>query len=218
MKNNTIQTFDYKIEVLRKSIHLCSLSIPIGYYFIDKGLALMLLIPVAIFSIVVDLGRYKFDTLSGVFYKIFGFMLREHEKDHKKKNLNGATYVLLSAVLVILVFPKVFVITAFTILIISDISAALVGRKIGKTRFLMKSLEGTTAFFVSACIVIMVTPKINYSFSEYLIGFVAAFVGAIAENISFGWADDNFTIPLSVCVIMWILYSVILPGLDVYKF
>lgn len=215
MKNNTA-TFDYKTEVLRKSIHLCSLSIPIVYYFITKELALMVLIPLTIFSITLDLSRYYFPSLGKVFYKFFGFMLREHEKNNKKKTLNGASYVFISASLVILFFPKLFVLTGFSILIVSDILAALIGRKFGKHKFLFKSFEGTLAFFISASIVVFFTPKIEYLPIEYLIGIIAAFIGAIAENVSYGWADDNFTIPISIGGAMWILYSILLPGLDVY--
>lgn len=208
---------DYKSELMRKSIHLFSLSIPIGYYFFTKELALKVLVPLTFIALLLDLGRYYSKTLGFLIYGIFGFMLREHEKDLKKKNLSGASYVLLSAVIVILLFPKIFVVTAFPILIISDISAALYGRKFGKHKFLFKSLEGTLAFFVSACIVVFISPKISNLPMEYIIGIIAAAFGAIAENISYGWADDNFTIPISICGIMWILYTWLLPGLNVYK-
>jgi dolichol kinase len=47
-----------------------------------------------------------------------------------------------------------------------------------------------------------------------MIGIVAAFVGAIIENISYGIADDNLSIPLSVGFVMWALYLIIFPHLD----
>lgn len=204
-------TIDYQSEVLRKAIHLCSLSIPIVYYFITKELALKILIPLTVFSLVMDLSRYYFKPLSEVFYKIFGFMLRKHEKDEKKKNLNGATYVLISAVLVVAIFPKVFAVTAFAVLIIGDIAAALIGRKYGQTPFLFKSLEGTLAFFVFSCIVILFTPKVEGNILEFIIGFIAVAIGAIVENISHGWADDNLTIPVTIGITMWLLYTLLLP-------
>jgi len=216
MTKNNISVINYKSEIARKSIHLVSLSIPIGYYFITKEQALAVLVPLTLFTLIIDFGRYYSKTLGLLVYSIFGFMLRDHEKDLKKKNLSGASYVFLSAVIVVLLFPKIFVITGFSILIISDISAALYGRKFGKHKFLFKSLEGTLAFFVSASLVVLISPKISNLPMEYIIGFIAAAVGAIAENISYGWADDNFTIPLSVCGIMWLLYSWLLPGIDVY--
>ncbi len=205
---------DYKSEVLRKAIHLCSLSIPVIYYFISRELALSILIPLAALSLIIDLARYSNNTFSRLFYEIFGFMLRKHEKDNSKKNLNGATYVLLSAVLVVLIFPKIFAVTAFAVLIIGDLSAALIGRRFGRTKFLNKSLEGTVAFFFFSSIVVLLTPKIDGSIIEYLIGFAAVAIGAVVENISYGWVDDNLTIPLSVAVSMWILYALLLPNLQ----
>lgn len=207
-------TIDYRSEVLRKAIHLCSLSIPIIYYFITKELALKILIPLLIISLIIDLGRYYFKPIRDFFYNFFGFLLRRHEKDHKRKNLNGATYVLISAVLVILIFPKVFVVTSFSVLIVGDIAAALIGRKFGKTRFLLKSMEGTIAFFVFSCVVILFTPKIQGSLIEFIIGFISVAVGAIAENVSIGWADDNLTIPITIGITMWILYALFLPHLS----
>ncbi|MEW6507823.1 MAG: diacylglycerol/polyprenol kinase family protein [Bacteroidota bacterium] len=206
-------TIDYQSEVLRKAIHLCSLSIPVVYYFITRELALTILIPLTILSLFIDLGRYYFKPFSDFFYKVFGFLLRSHEKDEKRKSLNGATYVLISAVIVISFFPKIFAVAGFAVLIIGDIAAALIGRKFGQTQFLLKSLEGTIAFFVFSCIVILFTPKVEGNITEFIIGIIAVGVGAIAENISTGWADDNLTIPVSIGITMWILYSFLLPNL-----
>jgi dolichol kinase len=205
---------DYKSEVLRKSIHLCSLSIPVVYYFITRELALSVLIPLTVFSLIADIGRHRLPSFNKFFHSLFGFMLRQHELDSKKKNLSGASYVLISAVIVVLLFPKIFAVTGFTVLIIGDISAALFGRKFGKHRFLSKSLEGSLAFFITSSVVILFAPKITGSIEEYIIGFVAVFVGMIVENISYGWADDNLTIPVSVALTMWALYAVFLPQLS----
>jgi dolichol kinase len=207
-------TIDYKSELYRKLIHLSSLSIPIVYYFITKELALFILVPLTLFSLIIDYGRYFHKPLAEFVYKFFGFIMRKHERDAKKKNLNGATYVLISATVVIFLFPKVFVITGFAILIIGDIAAALVGRKFGKTKFMFKSLEGTSAFVVFSAIVVMFTPKITGNSTEYLIAMIAVFIGAIAENVSGEWADDNFMVPVTVGITMWILYAVLLPHLS----
>jgi len=207
-------TIDYKDELVRKLIHLFSLSIPIIYYFIPKSTAALILGGLAAFALTLDLGRYLSPQVGKVFYKLFGFLLRRHEVDSDKKNLNGATYVLLSAVFGVLVFPKIIFITAFSILIIGDTMAALIGRKFGKHKFLFKSFEGTLAFLISSSIVILFTPKVGYFYEEYIIGFVAALVGAIVENISSKYVDDNFSIPFAVGFSMWILYIIFLPNLE----
>ncbi len=207
-------TIHYRDELVRKLIHLFSLSIPIIYYFIPSSTSIAILIGFTIFALIIDGGRFISKSFAKVFYQAFGFLLRKHELDKEKKNLTGATYVLLSALICALIFPKVIFVTAFTILIISDTMAALIGRKFGKRKFLRKSFEGTLSFFISASIVVFFTPKVGDFPMEYVIGFIAAFVGAIIENISYGYADDNLSIPISVGLTMWVLYAIIFPNLE----
>jgi dolichol kinase len=204
-------TINYKDELVRKLIHLFSLSIPIIYYFIPRANAILILSILTGLALFIDLGRYLSPTFGNVFYNFFGFLLRKHEVDASKRNLNGATYVLMSALICVIIFPKIIFVTAFSVLIISDSVAALVGRKFGKTKFLSKSLEGTLAFFISAIIVILFTPKLTGNTTEYLIGFFAALIGGIVENISFGFADDNLLIPISIGLTMWCFYLLFLP-------
>lgn len=205
---------DYKKELIRKSIHLCSLSIPVIYYFVSREFALYALIPLTLFSVTLDFSRHFLPSVGRIFNSMFGFLLRKHELDSKQKNLSGASYVFISALICVLIFPKVIFITAFATLILSDIAAALIGRRFGRHKFLFKSLEGTLAFFVVACIVVLFTPKVEGLALEYVIGFIAAAVAAIAENVSYGWADDNLAIPISMGAVMWALYSWLLPGME----
>lgn len=209
-------SINYRDEVVRKLIHLCSLSIPIVYYFISKTSAVIILSITTLAALILDISRYLSPSAGKRFYSVFGFLLREHEVDTAKKNLNGATYVLISALICVIIFPKILFLTAFTILIISDSIAALIGRKYGTHKFLSKSLEGTLAFFVSAIVVVFFTPKVEGAFPEYMIAIIAAFIGAIVENISFGFADDNLSIPISIGAVMWILYLIYLPGLHLF--
>lgn len=205
-------TIDYKDELVRKLIHLTSMLIPVIYYFIPKLDALVILGGLVIFAMTLDLSRYFSPQIAKVFYKMFGFLLRKHEIDNEKKNLNGATYVLISAFIGVFIFPKVIFIAAFSILIVGDSMAALIGRKYGKNKFIFKSLEGTLAFFISSCIVILFAPKIGYFPEEYLIGFIVAFIGAFTENISYKFVDDNLSIPFAVGFSLWLLYAIFLPG------
>jgi len=206
-------TINYRDEVVRKLIHLCSLSIPIVYYFIARYDALIVLSILTVIAITIDLLRYFSPTFAKIFYSYFGFLLRKHEKDNNKKALNGASYVLLSATISVFLFPKILFLTAFGILIISDSTAALIGRKFGKHKLLKKSLEGTLAFFVSAIIVVLVTPKITGDIYEFFIGIVAAAIAAVVENLSYGWVDDNLSVPITIGFVMWVLYILFLPNL-----
>lgn len=205
----------YAVEIARKAIHLCSLSIPIVYYFVSKTTALTILIPIAIVFGLSDIARLLHPPTGRLYERFFGFLLRSHERNDRGRRLNGATYVLLSAIVCIWLFPKVIVITAFTILIVSDSFAALIGRKFGKHRFMGKSFEGSSAFFLSALVVVAVAPKISYLPEEYLIGIAAALLGALVEALP-SMIDDNLSIPLSISLAMWILYSILIPAVNVF--
>lgn len=205
----------YAVELVRKTIHLCSLSIPIVYYFLSKSVTLTILLPLTLVFSFSDLARIYHPATRSFYHRLFGWLLRKHERDDNERHLNGATYVLLSACLFLWLFPKVIFITAFSILIVSDTLAALVGRKFGKHRFLNKSLEGTTAFFLSALLVVAIAPKAMGGTGEYIVGAVASLAGAIMEAW-FTLFDDNLSIPLTVGATLWLLYALVLPTINVY--
>ena len=205
------ENIDYRAELLRKAIHLCSLSIPVIYFFISREAALAILIPITAGFLAVDLARYYHPPTAKLFYLVFGRMLRSHEMSGTRRRLNGATHVLFSATLCVLIFPKLITVTAFAILIMSDSSAALIGRRWGKHPLLTKSREGSLAFFVSALLVVAVAPKYGLGWGEFAIGVVGALVGTVVELTSVN-IDDNFSIPLSIGAAMWVLYAVFYSG------
>ncbi|MBI3189517.1 MAG: dolichol kinase [Ignavibacteriales bacterium] len=205
----------YRVEIARKAIHFCSLLIPILYFFVNKENALLLLVPVTIIFIGVDVARYYSQPLQQWFLQLFGWLLRKHETDTKRKRLNGASYVLISATICVIVFPKLITLSCFSVLIISDLTAALVGKRFGRHRFFSKSLEGSLAFLFSGIIVILLTPKVEYHLTEYLIGVIAVGIGMIVEALPIS-VDDNLSIPLTVGVTMWLLYFLFLPSSNIY--
>ncbi len=213
---NRAATIDYRNELARKAIHLFSISIPTIYFFIPRWLALCLLLPVTIAFVTVDLARYYIPVVSRWFYRWFGGLLRRHEVDTARKRLNGASNVLISASLCVLLLPKIIAINAFAILIVSDTTSALVGRRFGRHRFFAKSLEGSTAFFISAVAVVLLTPKVSSLAYEYFIGIIAAAVGTVVEALPIR-IDDNLTIPIGIGFTLWGLYAWLLPALDLSR-
>ncbi|MDP4199963.1 MAG: SEC59/DGK1/VTE5 family protein [Bacteroidota bacterium] len=192
-------------EIVRKLIHIGSLSIPIMYYYASRTTALEILVPVAVLSFVADMGRHYFGPIERLVNRLFSGIIRPHER--QSGLLSGATYVMIAALFCVLVFPKLITITAFAILIVSDASSALIGRKFGKHKFLDKSLEGSLAFVVTAWIVILITPKAGTGLMEYAIAMIAAVIGGIAEASSArSRMDDNLSVPLSIGFVMWALY------------
>jgi dolichol kinase len=204
----------YRIEIVRKAIHLSSLSIPIFYLFTSKATALAVYVPLTLAVLAVDIARYYHAGVRKWFDSSWGWMLRKHEASDGGKQLSGASYVLISATVCIMVFPKIITISAFTILIISDMAAALIGKRYGRRPFLGKSIVGSSAFFISALAVIALTPKVSYAPAEYLIGAIAATVGTVVEALPLP-IDDNLSIPMSVGITMWLLYATVLPGLNI---
>ncbi len=212
---------DFRGELIRKGIHLFSLVIPAVYYFISKTLVLELLVPVTVAFVVVDLARYDVPLISVAFYKFFGFLLRRHEVDEKKHALNGATYMLISAVICVIIFPKYIMITSFVVLILGDASSAVFGKRFGRHKIplgrdMPKSYEGSLAFIIAGIIGVALTPKIDYLFAEYLIGIAATVAGSMAEVASYNIVDDNIAVPIAFGLTMWALYIIFLPHLNVF--
>ncbi len=201
----------YRSEVLRKGIHLLSLSIPVIYSVISQATALWILVPLACLFVAIDILGHKEGWVRNTMLRSFEPVMRNHELKVDDVRLNGASHVLIAACACVWLFPKIIAITAFSILIVSDICAALVGRRFGSHRFLDKSLEGTLAFAVSAIGVVLVIASISSApISFVVIGAFASIVGALVENISPRLRlDDNISIPGSVGLTMLILTSLI---------
>lgn len=202
----------YRSEVLRKGIHFMSLSIPVMYALLNRETVLYILVPITVVFVTVDIAGHRSGIIRTVLLRYFGFMMRTHELEVNRLSLNGASYVLIAACLCIMVFPKLIAVTAFAILIVSDICAALVGRRFGKHKFLDKSLEGTLAFAASAVIVVMIIARLfaeslfNESTLFVFAGVAGSLVGAVIENLSPRFRmDDNVSIPLSIGAAMWVI-------------
>jgi dolichol kinase len=205
-KNKKNKNISFQDEILRKSIHMLSLLIPILYTYLSKDTAALVLVFMAIFAVIFDVSSKLIPFVGNFYFKIFGFMLRKHERKTKEIYLNGASWVLIGAFITVFIFPKIIAITALTILVISDLSAALIGRKFGKTPFFDKSLEGTITFFITGSIIIL---YLGYFFmlpvTYYIFGFLAAAFSAIVEaGSNFLKMDDNLSIPLSIGIVMWL--------------
>lgn len=194
----------YKYEVVRKLIHLSSLSIPLTYYFIDNFTAVLILSLLFLAAIAIEIGRFRSESFGSLFDKIVGKLLREHESGNGQRKLSGATYVLASALLCVLLFPKIIAIAALAMFLVGDTAASLIGIKFGKHPFLKKSLEGTLAFIASAFLIFLVVPKVTGTLPEYGIGLAAAAAGAFIENISGGVMDDNLMVSMTIGAALWI--------------
>jgi len=192
-------------EWQRKMIHLSSISIPIMYIWLSRETMLWIFGPMMVIGFTVEFLRMRVPAVERFIRKYFGAMLRSHERAGGKAKISGATYVILSAFLCVVIFPKVVTIAGFAVLIVSDTASALFGRRFGRHRFLEKSVEGSSAFVVTAIMVVLGVAAIYQAPTSFiLIGIVASFIAAVAEAMSYGVnIDDNLTIPLSFGAVMW---------------
>ena len=183
-------------ELLRKSIHLSGLVLPVIYLFLDKPIMSVLMGILTGFALAVELVKWYSPDFGEFFSRIFKPLLRTHER---KGAMTGATYYLISAFLCILLFHKTFAIVCIFFMILGDMAAALVGKKWGRTKLLgRKSLEGSAACFIVCAVIALV--KLNP-----VIAIVGALVATIVELIPFP-IDDNLTVPLISGAVMQMMH------------
>lgn len=123
----------------------------------------------------------------------------EREEDLKKRPYTGAIMFMLAVGLTFLVFPEKAAILAVLVVSISDSLSALVGIHLGETKLPHnhdKSLEGSSAFFLTAMLIaLLFTSPVN--------SLVIAMGGSLAESLPS--IDDNFSVPITVAVLFLLL-------------
>lgn len=201
----------YGNEVARKGIHLASMGIPIIYLHVPHSLGLSMLAAMTIISLTVDVLMHWHAPSRAIMMKIFGRLLRDHEKRQDRFLLTGASWVLIAATATMAIFPTIIAVTAFTILIISDTFAALVGRRYGSRPFLDKSVVGTLTFILTGAAVVYSYYLIYDLPKAYVLcGCIGSVVGGVAEAGSTSLRlDDNISIPASIGIVMWLLDAVL---------
>lgn len=201
-KNNQI---GLRNELYRKAIHLCSVVIPISYYYLDKNLILIVTGIATVLMIGMELLRKVSPGFDRFYLSVLGKALRKNELDVKKHIFTGGTYYIMGIFLAVLLFKREIASPAIMIMILSDTGAALVGKRFGKINFWNKTLEGSITFFVIGLGIVFLTPKITSSHYEYLIAvaslLLTTFWEALPTNI-----DDNLSIPVVFGIIYTILF------------
>lgn len=208
------QQISYASELARKGIHLASLGIPTIYLHIPHQTGIVLLMAMTAVSFAIDILRHYHEPSRRLLMVAFGKLLRDHEVQTGNLRLTGATWVLIAATATLGVFPTIVGVTAFTILIVSDTFAALIGRRFGVRRFLDKSVVGTLTFILTAIAVVVVYDLIYTLPLTYLIaGTIGSVIGGVVEAGSVTLKmDDNISIPFSIAITMmlcdWLFRSI----------
>ena len=185
----------FKSELYRKSIHIFSSIVPLFYAFSSKSLTLKILIPLALIFIMVEIIRFNINFINRIYIKILRDIMRVQEK----KRFSGATYLLISSVLVIFFYDKSIAVACLLFLTLSDSAAALFGKRFGKIKIYNKTLEGSLAFLLSSLIIVYFIKSLNF-ITGVSGAITATFVEFTLINI-----DDNLAIPIISSFVMWLV-------------
>lgn len=204
-----------KNEVSRKLVHLFAIIIPVLYYFVIKNqiIAIAILLPFAIGSVVWDSARIDNPKYRYNFLKLFG----AHLRDSEVRGLTGGSYLLTSSVVTIAVFSREIAFLAISFLVIGDTFAAMFGLSLGKRKFKNsnKSLEGFIGAFVSCVIFGLISYfwfikrvfAFNSAHPELAIVMIiaGALVASVVESSNLH-INDNISIPILSGLAMTIIY------------
>lgn len=195
---------DYRHEVYRKGIHLSSLWIPAMIYFGGTVVASTVFILLMAGELLLEYGNYKKWHWARVVFALPSLLfLRNKERQKQHFTITGGVYVLASSLICTLLFSNIIAAISLTVMLISDTLAALIGKAVGQRKiYKNKTLEGTTAFFVSALIITMLfNPLYTFTYASVIACFVAVFMELFEQWFEL---DDNFSVPLAIGIILTI--------------
>lgn len=191
----------YTQELLRKGTHLGALIIPASYYLFDlsKTGMLSVMVPLTLLVLLIDFSRIRnWPLWQKIAAPLWGGMIRSHEAAGK---LTGASFILMSVCLSVLLFSKPIAVCALAFIIVGDTFAAIIGRPWGRHRFGDKSVEGSLGCLAGTIIVACFAPGIPLA-----IGIPGAVAATLVEAAPIK-LDDNITVPLVSGVVMTLLHN-----------
>ncbi|MCP4634820.1 MAG: hypothetical protein GY855_17975 [candidate division Zixibacteria bacterium] len=187
----------FRNEIYRKSFHLCSLSMPVGFYVIGNETTVVIIFITLIIAAYIDLSRlFNFPGWKYI-EKPFKPMIRDHEHS----TMSGAFYILLAGLIAGLLLETPYAAAVMGFVVLGDITAALIGRRFGRIRLpgTNKTLEGTIGCLTACIFVAIVIPGL-----PLFIGIIGAFTASLAEAYSWKF-DDNLSIVIISGAIMHLL-------------
>ena len=190
-------------ETWRKGLHLTALVLPVAVWWWGAPFVYGVLIPGSLLALAADLTRVRIAWLHRTIGFVFGPVMRAKERPPlgAVPVVNGATWMVLAGAFVFAAFPFPVAAVAFSMLVLGDAAAALVGRAVGRTRIAStgKTLEGSLAFLGAALLPVAWawwTGSVGPG-----VGLAAALVGAVVEATSTR-INDNLLIPLAAAAVM----------------
>ena len=193
----------YSAELARKALHLVALVVPVGMALLGRTWSIYLLVPLALVAFGADVLRARSSAFNIFIDRFFGFMMRGTERPAQKGvvSINGATWILITAAVLAILFPIRIAASAFAMFMLSDAAAALIGRRFGKRYWTgtTRTVEGSLAFLVTGILFMWAVPHV--SFWAGVAGVLAAAVAEIPERP----LNDNFRAPLAAAIVVFFL-------------
>ena len=182
-------------EVYRKFIHISSSFIVILLWIFGKDAFLPFIISTAVIFLIIDYLRIYIHTIQKIYFSLFGIVTREYEY----QRFTGASWIFIGATITTFLFNENVAIIALLVMSLSDSAAAIIGIKFGRTYLFNKSLEGSTAFFITSSIIIFsLSPEL------FIVNIIAVLMSVIIELFSTPKLNDNLFIPLTTGIVLTI--------------
>ena len=186
--------------VWRRLFHvIAGSSIPLAGIFVSETAMIWVLSILAVGGLAIDLARFNLGWLNRIFTGLLAPILKADEAGH----ITGATYMVIAALLIYVLYGKEVAIPAMFFLSLGDPVAALVGRRMPGPRIWGKSPLGTAAFIgvgAGAAAVLIMANGIDHHWAIW----VGAAVAGLVELASLP-PDDNLWVPLLAATAMHFL-------------
>ena len=200
-------------ETFRKLTHLLALMMPLLTLFLGTTIAISIMVPLSLLAIVADFFRVRYEIVKRLVERTFGFTMRDYEKPPIGGSmiLNGATWTMMAFTILLLVFETGIAITVFSMCMIGDAAAAMIGRRIGKHSWGRKgcTIEGSMAYLVFGLVTaIAIAGGEMFSWTVYsypVVSLAVATVAAMIGEVAPLPLDDNLAAPLGSAIVMAIV-------------
>ncbi|UCB45914.1 MAG: hypothetical protein JSV25_00380 [Spirochaetota bacterium] len=196
-KTISISRFNWRRELFRKVVHLGGCAIPfIARY--NKILTSVVLLAIIVIYLISELMR-----TFGLSFSLFSQITRRAQRHSERRGIvYGPILLGLGIAMTIVFFKSEIYIPAVLVVSISDSISALVGRRWGKIHIFglrNRTVEGSTAFFVSAFIIL-------YFYFPLPVAIMTTIVAAILELVPV-YNMDNLLIPVGTALFL-LLYGI----------
>lgn len=206
----THEDIPYAAEVKRKALHLLALVVPLCMALIGCEWSIRILLPLAAVALLADLLRAHSAAFARFIGTLFGFMMRPSEIAPAPGvvRINGATWVLVTAAVLAVLFPLSIAVPVFVMFMVADAAAALVGRRFGRHRWpgTPRTAEGSAAFVAAGLLVVWAFPQV-----PFWAGTVSVLSGAAAEVLPRP-LNDNLRVPLVAAFVLFLVERYLLGG------